>query len=101
MRLDRVLPTLTDRAVRLIKIDVEGFETHVLRSLEGLVTPPFRPTIICEITPEFRPENLGELAEWLAKYGYGLRDVLDPRRAIDLSTITSQQDVLLMPGDLS
>lgn len=46
---DDILPKLTkNKHVDLIKIDVEGFESHVLRGMRGLIAA-HRPVIFCEI----------------------------------------------------
>jgi FkbM family methyltransferase len=45
---DLLLPLLAGHRVDLIKIDVEGFELHVLRGMAALIAK-YRPVIFCEI----------------------------------------------------
>jgi FkbM family methyltransferase len=85
----------------LIKIDVEGFESPVLRGLTGHITAGHRPLILCEIAPRAY-ERLGDsvegLSEWLKAHGYVVRDVLglDP---LDVQSVEGTQDVLFAPAD--
>lgn len=60
--------------IRLVKIDVEGAEPHVLRGMERTLSAEERPQIIAE----FCPANLGtrdaeeEVFSLLAGHGYGM-----------------------------
>ena len=60
--------------VKLIKIDVEGYEFPVLKGLRNYFErSTYRPVIICEIAPDayYRLEyTLSQLAEYMIKYGY-------------------------------
>lgn len=86
-RLDRVLAGPID----LVKIDVEGFELSVLRSLTGLIDE-HRPAVICELDPR-RGASIVEAEAWAAEHGYFPRDVLD-RRPLDLASVSALRDVL-------
>lgn len=59
-RLDDVLPELTASPVRVMKIDVEGFEADVLRGGERTICRD-RPHVLFEVN-DFAPVNL--LREW-------------------------------------
>jgi FkbM family methyltransferase len=53
----------------LIKIDVEGTESHVLRGASN-VFERYRPALICEVHDE---ENESFVSEWLRQRGYDAR----------------------------
>ena len=49
-RLDAVVPAEEFRRARLVKIDVEGAEAEVLRSLDAVFAEGARPVVVVEIT---------------------------------------------------
>jgi FkbM family methyltransferase len=60
--------------VDLIKIDVEGFEMHVLRGAEDVIQR-FRPTLFVELSDHNLREQGGtanELIEWLEQHAYDI-----------------------------
>ncbi len=48
--LDSFLPEFGTRRVRMIKLDVEGFESQVLQGARELLSV-HRPTVVCEVVP--------------------------------------------------
>lgn len=75
----------TDR-IRVIKIDVEGFELPVLKGLERFfVNTASRPLIVCEVKPwELQPlgYTLGEFDGFMKKHGYTARKMLEPGNSL-------------------
>jgi len=74
------LSDLKGRRVKLIKVDVEGWEVHVLRGGESLLSSPNAPTLLIE----FNDENLmtagvtgAELFICLEKLGYSMLEFSD------------------------
>src|SRR5207237_5819802 len=73
--LDAIVPTNEVRRLRLVKIDVEGYELEVLGGLEGLFERGGRPAIVVELTPEWGgDEAAAYLTSFCAKH------VLKPHR---------------------
>lgn len=72
-RLDgHVDPRAADKVLRLIKIDVEGYEFEVLDGCRGLLER-FRPWIYCEfndVVLRDRGKSSSELLDFLAELGY-------------------------------
>jgi FkbM family methyltransferase len=61
-----------DQPIRLIKIDVEGFECKVLRGLTALVAK-FRPAVVTEAVPEHLERagsSVAELCNLMKGHGY-------------------------------
>ena len=83
LRLDDVLPS--DRAVGLVKIDVEGAEYLALRGCEAMLRRD-RPIIVSEFSPSLMPGISGVEGEaylnWLTGLGYAL-SVLRPDGGLD------------------
>lgn len=50
-----ILPAHCDR-LRLVKVDVEGYEDDVLRGLEPLLEQGVRPTLIVEVHASYNPD---------------------------------------------
>jgi Methyltransferase FkbM domain len=94
---------LLERGAAVVKIDVEGFELSVLRSMEGLFSSTvFRPLIVCEVTPDLYPDigsSLYELDAWLIEHRYRATDILDQRHRVDVLALSRQQDLLFVPTD--
>jgi Methyltransferase FkbM domain len=94
---------LLERGAAVVKIDVEGFELSVLRSMEGLFSSTvFRPLIVCELMPDLYPEigsSLDELDAWLVEHRYRATDLLDQRHRVDVLELSRQQDLLFVPID--
>lgn len=56
-RLDSIVPTVHLARLKLVKIDVEGYEVEVLRGLEPLFLRGARPLIVIELTPAWSGED--------------------------------------------
>ena len=71
--LDAVVgPDLLER-VRLVKIDVEGAELHVLGGMRALLSRSDPPVVICELTDRYLREvghSAAELIDHVRGYGY-------------------------------
>jgi FkbM family methyltransferase len=78
-RLDAFLGERAIANVALIKIDTEGFEIPVLRGARGFFeTARPLPPILCEVAPatySFMGFRLADLYEYLAGFGYGVREI--------------------------
>jgi FkbM family methyltransferase len=75
VRLDTVL---AGARLRLIKLDIEGWEAKALRGAEGLLSGAEAPDLVFEYTPEFlrsAGDDPRELVSWLEGIGYRLRVV--------------------------
>lgn len=84
--------------IRIIKIDVEGFEFPVLKGLERFFsTTGLRPLIVCEIKP-WEIQNIGhtmtEFDDYMRKFGYKPYDMVGESRVIDLKTLRDLETVL-------
>jgi FkbM family methyltransferase len=75
VRLDAVLG---EARLRLIKLDIEGWEAKALRGAEGLLRRGDAPDLVFEFTPEFLSaagDDPRELVAWLEGLGYLVRVV--------------------------
>ena len=77
--------------IKLIKIDVEGFEFSVLRGLERFFAETaWRPLIVCEIKP-WQVTKLGytmqEFDQYLKRFGYRCYDMLDQDNPVELPAL--------------
>jgi FkbM family methyltransferase len=75
VRLDQVL---AEGALRLIKLDIEGWEAKALRGAEGLLRRADAPDLVFEFTPEFLTaagDDPRALLAWLEGLGYLVRVV--------------------------
>jgi hypothetical protein len=74
--LDSILSERADRKVRLVKLDVDGFECDVLRGATSMLRDA-RPIFVMELAPyvlEERGASLGELLSYFTPNGYALYD---------------------------
>ena len=95
---ERVL-TADDRPLRLVKIDVEGFECQTLGGLSGVLERQ-RPAVICEVNPyclERAGKSLADLVALMGGMGYA---AYEPRpvaghwsNRLDLCRLDTQGDV--------
>lgn len=102
-RLDDYIEERAVRNIKLIKIDVEGFEFPVLKGLENYFkeckkTEEF-PLIICEICPEaytLQGYKLEDLFSYMEKFSYYPFDILNTRKQIRIGDMKNGQmsDVL-------
>lgn len=98
IRLDNYIRTNNLTNISLIKVDVEGFEGHVLRGLEHYFADTGeRPAILVEMEPLDRAslESASETCLFMARYGYGPFDHWNPRLPVTIKTRRERQ-VLFM-----
>ncbi len=94
IRLDNYIKDNNLKKIKLIKIDVEGFEFQVLKGLEGYFrdcseTKNF-PFIICEIVPEAykgKSEGIEDLFEYMANFSYYPFNILNNKKSVDIEKI--------------
>ena len=76
----RAVSTLLDPAdvarLRLVKIDVEGFEAEVLRGLEPLLRSGVRPALIVELHPEHVREAAELLGHWSEAFSFTVYELV-------------------------
>ena len=88
---------------RLIKIDTEGYELNVLRSLIAFIKDleiKERPFILCEVTPEVYPkigESIASLEEIIDEIQYSSHLLEGSSNEIRVPTLKSRVDVLFKP----
>lgn len=84
--------------LRLIKIDVEGYELFVLKGLSGFFAgTEARPLILCEVSPSFFKRlgiPLSELRDTMRSYGYEAFSLLDFKTRVELTHLDISTDVL-------
>lgn len=74
--------------IKIIKLDVEGFEFPALRGLERfLAETPCRPPIVCEIKP-WEVKNIGytlkDFDQYMKRFGYRTYDLANDTRPVAL-----------------
>ncbi len=75
-RFDKVWQSLQlNRSVKLIKIDAEGHELHVIRGMEQLLQSTTDLQIVCELSPE--SYSLGEFIRHMQKLGFSAECLRD------------------------
>ena len=84
--------------IRIIKIDVEGFEFPVLQGLERFFsTTDLRPLIVCEIKP-WEIRNIGytmkDFDDYMRKFGYKPYDMVGESRVVDLKALEDMDTLL-------
>ena len=84
--------------IRLIKIDVEGYEFPVLRGLECFLSgSTYRPLIVCEVKP-WELKKLGftmdAFQQYMRKFDYIAYDMVDVDKPIDLLRMKEMEVVL-------
>jgi FkbM family methyltransferase len=95
VRLDAVL---AGAPLRLLKLDIEGWEAKALRGAEGLLRGEDAPDLVFEFTPEFLTaagDDPRQLLAWLEALGYRLQ-VVDKAgmHAPDAALYTRRQSYL-------
>ena len=85
----------TPSRIRLIKIDVEGFEYSLLKGLERfLADSSCNPTIVCEVKP-WELVHLGatvaEFERYMKKFGYRTYMITDDDTPIELSDLKDME----------
>lgn len=104
-RLDKYIKETKINNIRIIKIDVEGFEFPVLLGLENYfpecLNTGFYPLIICEISSNVYPFSgykLEDLFDYMKKFSYYPFEIINIRKRIDINKIRKKQlaDVLFV-----
>ncbi len=82
----------------LIKIDTEGFEIEVLKSLtEHINNAEVKPVILCEVTPEVYAhinQSITDLKALIDSWDYSSFQLGQMSQAIDLNTIGERVDLI-------
>jgi FkbM family methyltransferase len=99
-RLDEYLAGRGVARVALIKVDAEGFELPVLRGASGFLEAADPcPPILCEVAPGAYPllgSKVGDLFEYLGRYGYAALDVENDSRPVTLESLQTTTNVLFV-----
>ena len=95
VRLDEVL---ADMPLRLIKLDIEGWEAKALRGASGLLDKSGGPDLVLEFTPEFlraAGDDPAELLRWLTALDYRL-NIITPAglEPLDAGVLKRRQSYL-------
>lgn len=99
--LDSVLPPATWHKVRVVKIDVEGYEVEVLRGLEPTLESGHKPTLIVEVHTSFKRGTFGYLADLCSRFGLEACELVDDGRRDRLSAARAKIAEVLVPVDLA
>lgn len=104
VRLDQYIEEKEISEISVIKIDAEGFELPILRGLDRYFrSTPHRPIILCEVAPRAYPllgTHPADLRDYMARFGYAAFDLIDAATPVDVTTIHTVGDVLLLPKRL-
>jgi FkbM family methyltransferase len=95
--LDALMPTLGQ--VRVVKLDLEGFELEALRGMTQIIQT-FHPDVVVEVTDEFLKASSGSalgLYRFLAGFGYAAF-VIDDH---DLSAVCSESEWRALPAQFN
>jgi FkbM family methyltransferase len=84
--------------IRMIKVDVEGFEFSVLQGLERFFAGRrSKPLIICEVKP-WEIRNLGytmqDFVIYMKRFGYQAYDMLQERKPVDIAALDDMETFL-------
>jgi FkbM family methyltransferase len=99
-RLDKyILSTISSpERIKLIKIDVEGYEFPVLRGLEAFFAESrCRPLIVCEVKPweiEALGYTMSDFEQYMRGFGYRSYDIAQRHKPVSLSQLTDMEVVL-------
>ena len=99
-RLDVYLRDMGIAKVKIIKIDVEGFELAVLRGLREFFQETRElPLLICEIAP-FAHKDLDELFSYLEGFSYAPFDIVNSKKPLSKKIIAQSHtiNVLFKPS---
>jgi FkbM family methyltransferase len=83
--------------VKVIKIDVEGFELAVLIGSERFLSGGYRPLIVVEIKPWDVVRigySMAQFADYMESFGYAAYEMFDDRRPVDLRVMSEMKNVL-------
>ncbi|MDP3883003.1 MAG: FkbM family methyltransferase [Candidatus Staskawiczbacteria bacterium] len=97
-RLDDYILEKNIKNIKLVKIDVEGFEFPVLKGLGGYFSGrernSYRPLIICEIVPLIYPEmgyKLNDLFDYMAGFSYFPFEVANTKKRVNINKIARKR----------
>lgn len=97
--LDKYIKQKNIKNIKLIKIDVEGFEFSVLRGLKDYLSQCFRadsgPLIICEIIPEVYPSlgyKVEDLFKYMADFSYYPFEIINTHKKANINRIKKKHD---------
>ena len=86
--------------IKLIKIDVEGFEFPVLQGLEGFLRS-FQPVIVCEIKP-WELKKLGttpqEFDKYMSSFGYRAYVITQPEQPTEVAALEDMEVLVFRAG---
>ena len=81
--------------IKLIKIDVEGYEFPVLKGFRNYFEKNSnRPVILCEIFPFAYPlygATLAEFLQYMGQYGYKGYSIYCPQKEIDIANLAKEE----------
>jgi FkbM family methyltransferase len=101
IRLDEYITKNSIKNIKLIKIDVEGYEYFVLKGLSNfLKMVDDKPIIICEIQPkayELLNVNILELEKYMENFSYKAYHAYNNNTKIKISQINEISDVIFIP----
>ncbi|MBI2053769.1 MAG: FkbM family methyltransferase [Candidatus Staskawiczbacteria bacterium] len=105
-RADKYIEENNIRNIKLIKIDVEGYEFPVLLGFSGYFEKRGKektcPAIICEICPKaysYLGYKLEDIFDYMKKFSYLPFDILNEKKRVDINKIKERDvvDVLFKP----
>jgi FkbM family methyltransferase len=83
--------------IRVIKLDVQGFEYLVLRGLEKFFATGLRPVIACDMKP-WEMKNIGhtlqEFEQYMKGVGYRAYDIVRENVPVDICSLTDWHAVV-------
>jgi FkbM family methyltransferase len=83
--------------IRVIKLDVQGFEYLVLRGLEKFFATGLRPIIACDMKP-WEMKNIGhtlqEFEQYMKSVGYRAFDIVRENVPVDICSLTDWHAVV-------
>jgi FkbM family methyltransferase len=82
--------------IRLVKIDVEGFEAKVVAGMSGFLGSGVKPDIWCEVRGDRSGRNGGsyrEVRQILSTFGYVARELKDGRDVLVPEEVLANRDV--------
>jgi hypothetical protein len=89
-------------SIKMMKIDVEGYEFNVLRGAENIIKK-FKPIILCEISPEWislTGHSVKDLFDYMVKLNYSILSTDDLKLIkTNNANIVSQIEILFIPKD--
>lgn len=96
-RLDNYIERKKLKNIKMLKIDVEGFEFPVLRGLESFfLESQTLPLIVCEICPSaglMREYEMKELLDYMKSFSYLPFDIIAPNRRLSEDEIAREHTI--------